>query len=293
MDAPAPTAVTGRIALGPVGSRRRATGTALLIGLLAVAPGSAVAAENVSGILTPPRVTYQESPEFPASVDRSALPGTAEIHCQLDDTGAVVAARVTSASRPEFGEAALVAARRWRFEPALLNGRPVARAISIPFVFQPNFTHPLEQALSRAVFVEPGAPPVPAESLPRIPEPIKRAWPRYPEELRGTRTKGSAVLSFVIAPDGRPINPEVISTSHPSFELPALLSVLALQFAPIVDANGKPLWVSMLLRYEFDESMLKEQDKESERRIVVPRSALPPTKVTPASRFIRPPRPPS
>ena len=233
MDAPALTAVTGRNVPGFVGKRGRAAGILVLMGLLAASPGTVAAAETASGILTPPRVTYQESPEFPASVDRSALPGTAEIHCQLDDTGAVVASRVISASRPEFGEAALAAARRWRFEPALLNGRPIAKAISIPFVFQPNFTHPLEQALSRAVFVEPAATPVPAESLPRIPEPTKRAWPRYPEELRGTRTKGSAVLSFVIGPDGRPINPEVISTTHPSFELPAVLSVLALQFAPL------------------------------------------------------------
>ncbi|MFO1450850.1 MAG: TonB family protein [Opitutaceae bacterium] len=253
----------------------RAILLALLLGV-GTGPGPAASAEEPSkGTFTPPKAIHQESPIVPEQVERTAFPGSAEIRCTLDEFGTIVDAKVVSASRPEFGESALAAAYLWKFEPARIDGKPVSRVISIPFVFQPNLNHPLEQAVSRVVFVEPTSKPVPAESLGRMPEPKRRAWPRYPEELRGTRTKGAVVLAFVIAPDGQVVNPEIISATHPSFEVPSILSVLALQFPPVLDAKGKPLWVSMLLRYEFDESMLKEQDKENQRRIVVPQIAIP------------------
>jgi TonB family protein len=39
------------------------------------------------------------------------------------------------ASDPEFGAAALAAAKKWRWEPAKEDGKPVEVSISIPFQF--------------------------------------------------------------------------------------------------------------------------------------------------------------
>jgi len=193
----------------------------------------------------------------------------------VDETGAVVKAQVRSASQPEFGDAALAAALLWRFHPALQNGRPVSRNVAIPFVFNGDRVTQVEQALGRAVFVELPYTPIPAESLERMPEPKRRAWPRYPEDLRGSSAKGSVTIAFVIGHDGSPVNPEIVSASRPEFEVPSLLAVLALQFPPVLNAEGNPQLVSMLIRFDFNESMLKEQDKESQRRIYAPRPSAP------------------
>jgi len=247
------------------------------VGFLAclVVAQNARSEESAAGAITPPRVIQQVAPIFPKGVDPSELPGKAEITCLVDETGAVVSARVRSASKPEFGDAALAAALLWRFQPAVQNGRPVSRNVAIPFLFHGDRGTQIEQALGRAIFVELPYTPIPAESLDRMPEPKRRAWPRYPEDLRGSGAKGSVTIAFVIGHDGLPVNPEIISASRPDFEVPSILAVLALQFPPVLNAEANPQLVSMLIRFDFNESMLKEQDKESQRRIFAPRPSAP------------------
>jgi len=247
------------------------------VGLLTclVVASTARSADSATGSITPPRAIHQVAPVFPKGVNPLALPGKAEITCLVDETGAVIQARVRSASQPEFGEAALTAALLWKFQPALKDGRPVSRNVAIPFVFHGDRGTQVEQAIGRVVFVDLPYTPIPAESLERMPEPKRRAWPRYPEDLRGTGAKGSVTLAFVIGHDGFPVNPEVVSATRPDFEVPSLLAVLSLQFPPVLDAEGNPQLVSMLIRFDFNESMLKEQDKESQRRIFAPRPNAP------------------
>lgn len=61
--------------------------------------------------------------------------GQAVIRCTISTTGKVLDPEVKSATDPALGEAALVAARQWRFLPKIVNGNPVATKVSIPFDF--------------------------------------------------------------------------------------------------------------------------------------------------------------
>lgn len=198
------------------------------------------------------------------------LSGSAEILLAIDSSGNITESKVSKASRPEFGQAALEAAVQWTFQPAIQKGQPVPKVVSIPFVFNSSFESKLEEAMGRTIFQNLPGTVISAESLPKIPVPRQKIWPKYPESLRGSGVKGSAVVAFVIDQEGRVINPEILRSTDESFVLPTLATALTLQFSPVLDPKGNPLLVSMIVQYDFDESMLKEQEKAKMRRILAP-----------------------
>jgi TonB family protein len=61
--------------------------------------------------------------------------GFARVEVVVDTIGRVQTARVLVADHPAFAEAALTAAMDWMFEPAMIESRPVAVRVTIPFRF--------------------------------------------------------------------------------------------------------------------------------------------------------------
>jgi protein TonB len=92
------------------------------------AEGPSRSAEMSAGKCRPPR--------YPAIARDRGWEGRVVIRCAVDATGEVTEARVEESSgREVLDEAALAAVRRWRFEPALEEGTPVASEVSIPIRF--------------------------------------------------------------------------------------------------------------------------------------------------------------
>jgi protein TonB len=56
--------------------------------------------------------------------------------------GSLQALRALHSPGPELTQAAVEAARSWRFEPATLNGQPVAISITIAFDFELEGANP-------------------------------------------------------------------------------------------------------------------------------------------------------
>jgi TonB family protein len=254
---------------GPEAAAARHLGAAtwiwtLLALLLALPPG--LAAQDSRA----PRPIYQEPPSIPKGLAPGDLPGQADVQLVIDETGAIIEAKVTDASHPALGAAALAAAKKWRFEPGMIRGRPAVRTVSIPFMFRAPDGPARPEVLGRQIFVDLGEVPVMAETLPSMPMPLRKAWPRYPAQLETTGARGSVTVAIVIDRNGDVINPEVVSSDHPAFNSPALASALALRFEPIRNLKGELLLVSMLVRYEFHPDMLKEEERERLRRIVLP-----------------------
>ena len=87
---------------------------------------------NASESFTPPKPIKRVIPDF-------SRPGhghfTAVVVAKIGKNGKVISAELQSASDPEFGAAALAAARKWRWEPAKEDGRPVEVKLTMPFEF--------------------------------------------------------------------------------------------------------------------------------------------------------------
>jgi TonB family protein len=91
-----------------------------------------VSDENLSLFVHP-------TPIYPHEFKGHEVPGKALISVLVDRNGAVRRASVKSATRPEFGRAALAAVSQWRFLPVIRGGVPQEIVADIPF----NFSAPL------------------------------------------------------------------------------------------------------------------------------------------------------
>ena len=82
------------------------------------------------------------SPQYPDKLKKSKIEGAATIAVRITPTGAVADPQVMTATAAEFGEAALAAARLWRFIPAVRHGQAVEVKAEMPFAFKAPVEEP-------------------------------------------------------------------------------------------------------------------------------------------------------
>ena len=83
-----------------------------------------------------PVVLLSSIPEYPELAKRANLEGNVFVKVLINKEGKVQKALLEKASDELFIQAALEAAKKWVFTPALMNGQPVPVWISIPFHFR-------------------------------------------------------------------------------------------------------------------------------------------------------------
>lgn len=93
-------------------------------------------AKRITGVnQANPSPFFGAPPKLPATLRGSGANGRAVLTLTLSPRGTVVEARVESATQPALGDAALAAARQWRFLPKVEDGRAVGITISLPVDF--------------------------------------------------------------------------------------------------------------------------------------------------------------
>lgn len=232
----------------------------LAVGTLSlVLPGraedkAAQPAEAPSTVDSAPKPLKVVSPEHPAGLLEKGVSGEAEVECLVSERGEVTEAKITAASRPEFGEAALAAIKQWVFLPATRDGRAIATRVAIPFNFAVPDDSSLDAYLKRKVFQEITEPVISAEDIGSWPMPKMVVEPNYPKALVGSGKRGKAVVSIVIGKDGKVINPKLVKATFPEFEFPALAAAASMEFAPQLNAKREKIYVSMDVQFDFHES---------------------------------------
>ncbi len=104
-----------------------------LAGGVVVIPGDG-APVRVGGSIRHPQQLVDVKPVTPETALNAGIRGVVILEITIDTDGSVREARVLR-SIPLLDAAALEAARQWRFEPTLLNGRPVpvVMTVTVPF----------------------------------------------------------------------------------------------------------------------------------------------------------------
>lgn len=78
----------------------------------------------------------QVMPKYPASALRSGETGTVLVLATIDRNGVPTAVSLDDRSgNRELDRSALQAVRKWRFQPALRDGKPVAASVRVPVEF--------------------------------------------------------------------------------------------------------------------------------------------------------------
>lgn len=89
----------------------------------------------VAGMDAAPAVIVRAAPVYPQELRAKGVQGAALVDARVDSTGRVVGVELVKATRPEFGERALEAARAWTFRPAMAQGKPIGARVRLPFDF--------------------------------------------------------------------------------------------------------------------------------------------------------------
>lgn len=87
--------------------------------------------------LRPPRLIQQVPPSYPALASRSRIFGDVRLDALIGTDGRVYEVKVIS-GHPMLVQAAMDSVRQWRYEPTLLNGRPVEVLLEVVVHFQLN-----------------------------------------------------------------------------------------------------------------------------------------------------------
>lgn len=87
--------------------------------------------------VTNPTLIERVSPRYTVDAMRAGIQGSVWVECVVMPDGSVGDVRVLRSLDRRFGldEEAIAAARRWKFRPGRLNGKPVAVIVSIELMF--------------------------------------------------------------------------------------------------------------------------------------------------------------
>ncbi|MGQ0703825.1 MAG: energy transducer TonB [Gemmatimonadales bacterium] len=75
--------------------------------------------------ISPPQLISSVPPEYPAIARQAQIGGTVVVAVEIDSAGRVSNATVLKSAHPVLDGAAVEAVRRWRYRPAMQDGRPV------------------------------------------------------------------------------------------------------------------------------------------------------------------------
>lgn len=85
----------------------------------------------------PPILAQRVNPVYPEALRKSKTAGTARVRLVVTKNGDVESPELVTASDPAFGEAAVAAVAKWKFDPALKGGKFANARLEVPIEFRP------------------------------------------------------------------------------------------------------------------------------------------------------------
>ncbi len=157
---------------------RRLVATVVTAVALVFSAGSSSAQIPTAGASSaePPAVIEQRQPEYPTEAIAKKLAGDDAETETFDSTGAVTGTRLVRGVAPELDRAAMEAASRWRFKPAMRDGAAIASRGQLVFHFEPPpaaLIPPQPAATASGPGLTPAPPTVAQPAVPPPPQDAK------------------------------------------------------------------------------------------------------------------------
>jgi protein TonB len=202
----------------------------LLLGAFAIFAAAPVAAEYLSdlGPSIDPSSRRLNPAKYPSQAIEACVDGIAIVVVDIDKDGQFVKATVErSAGQTYFDEAALEAAKHWKYNHAVEGGQPVPGRLRIPVDF------PVYEGCWASVKVDVEARPESAS--------MKANPPKWPAAVKNDKLRGNVVLLIQVDRDGSRKNLKVgVSSGHQDIDDAAMLAALQWLYRPAV-LDGKPV----------------------------------------------------
>jgi TonB family protein len=97
---------------------------------------AAYALHHIGNGVTPPKATYSPDPEYSEQARREKYMSVVRIAGTVDPQGAFTDLCLAQAAGGELDEKAMEAVKTWKFEPATLEGEPVAVRVNVEVSFR-------------------------------------------------------------------------------------------------------------------------------------------------------------
>jgi len=83
-----------------------------------------------------PEMLHKEVPKYPEEARKDKIEGKTVITLTINESGSVEKAKVYVSSHPILDDAALTAAKKCKFKPAELDGKPIKVKMNVPYSFK-------------------------------------------------------------------------------------------------------------------------------------------------------------
>lgn len=237
---------------------------AALFGLPAVSQQASTppAVHTAPTLITPwalhSTLIQEVEPSYPQAARKDNLEGDVMIKVFVDENGNVTSARwiLPSGASAILAAEALQAVKKWKYQPRVIEEKPVAVVSWIVIRFQLRTTPNIE-VLTKSEVSAPSIDPVQLrpEPLLRISSGVAQGilvhqvYPHYPSEANAAHIQGDVLLRAVIGFDGNIIQMEPIS-GDPVLILASMDAVRLWQYKPYY-LNGKPVEVETTVTVKF------------------------------------------
>lgn len=220
------------------------------VGLLLFAAASLPAADKKDGLeaeFALPQAISWVPPVYPKEAADKKLEGRVQVRFIIDETGAVTQARALHSSDKVFEAAAIQSVLQWRFEPAMEDGRKVAKCMDVLVPFQlADLTRQPESSFPPAKVIQTLAY-----------SPYTRAAkvsgddPEYPDSLLSRHLPGEVDVEFTVDREGHRQALKILWATHADFIQPALTAVDKWLFRPARQGDLEVM-ASLQSALEFD-----------------------------------------
>jgi TonB family protein len=171
-------------------------------------------------------------PEYPKEAADRKLEGRVQLRIVVDESGVVTKARALRSTDKVFEDAAVESVRQWHFDPAVEDGRQVAKSIDLVLPFR-------LADLKRTT--DPTLPPSEVtrslDYSPRTAVEQSRGDPDYPDSLLPRHLSGEVLVDFSVGPDGGVQGLKVLAATHADFVRPSIDAVEKSRFKPAMQGD--------------------------------------------------------
>lgn len=229
---------------------------------LALALAAPVAQAAPLSAYTPMKVIQTQPVSYPRQLtDLGITTGQVRVSVQIDETGQLTDHLVTAYSHPLFAESAVQALKKWRYEPAVLQGQARSATVDLEFVFETRGMVVVNMNVGsyvemRNIQLRPTANSYRVSRLSEldsIPTPAKVVSPVYPPTADQERQEATVTVFFYIDEQGNVRMPAVSRESSEANEIlagAALQAVTEWKFEPPL-SRGRPVLVAARQDFHF------------------------------------------
>lgn len=181
--------------------------------------------------------------------------GEARVALHIDSEGNLVDHLVVAYTNPAFGEEAARVVKRWKYQPATINGTAIDTIVEVSFNFEVNgvlYVQRFGLEHTEMEFLRGGFEyqACGLKNLDRIPVPVTIVSPTYPKEWGDKGIVGNVVVDFYIDEEGKVRMAAAPAGAHEMLAGIAVAAVNKWRFDPPT-RKGKPVLVHARQVFDF------------------------------------------